>query len=285
MNNRNNFKQIEEKNLMVFNGFIIILIITFLASLLYLFKASLFIWVGFTVLTLLTCSGFFILNPNQAMVTTFFGTYSGSHKVEGFSWMNPLNKKSIVSLKIQNYTTQTIKVNDKSGNPVDVATTVTWRVSDSAKNVFGVEDCVHFLELQSEVALRKIASEYSYDDEENQICLRSNGEEIAKLLKESIQRNVVVGGIQIIDARFTHLSYSAEIASVMLKKQQAQAIILARKKIVESAVEMVDKVLQDVEHRNLAQLDENQKAYLISNLMVVLVSDKDAVPTIQLQKA
>ncbi len=284
MNTQNNLTHIKETSVFVFNALVVILSLVFLAMLLFFFKAHQFVWIGFGAVSVFMSHGFFILNPNESLVSIFFGNYSGSAKESGFYWMNPLNKKIKISTKINNHPTPIIKVNDKSGNPIDVAAIITWRVVDTARAVFGVEDYGNFLALQSEAALRKIVSQYSYDDDEKAVCLRGNVEEIANLLKESVQNSVSASGIQIIDARFANLSYSAEIASVMLKKQQAQAIILARKKIVESAVDMVEKVLEELDEKEIVKLDNGQKATLITNLMTVLVSDKDATPTISLQK-
>lgn len=229
--------------------------------------------------------GFFILKPNQSLVATLFGKYVGSQTEEGFYWNNPFNQKIIISTKVNNFSTTKLKVNDKNGNPIEIASVFVWKVEDSAKACFSVEKYEKFLETQCETAVRKVAAHYPYDsNNEDTITLKNNKEEIAKMLKDSLTKNISFAGIEIIDANLTHLAYSPEIAQAMLKKQQAQAIISARKQLVEGAVEMVEEAITSIENKKLAVFDNNQKVNIISNLLTVLVSDTDTTPVVQLNK-
>lgn len=276
-------EKIQEEELGAFDGWIILLCILFIGVLTIFFTNNFFIYglVGFLLFFML--GGFFILNPNQAVVGTFFGKYSGSQKNAGFYWVNPFIKKNVISTKVQNLSTQQLKVNDKSGNPIEVAAVFVWQVDDTARAMFSVENHEEFLKNQCESALRKVVSNFNYDSEDGE-NLKSNTEGISKLLKEGLSKLTSFAGLEILDARLTHLAYAPEIAQAMLKKQQAQAVVAARTKIVEGAVNMVQEVLTEMEDRELAEFTNEDKIHLITNLMTVLVSDNETTPTIQLNE-
>jgi regulator of protease activity HflC (stomatin/prohibitin superfamily) len=225
--------------------------------------------------------GLTVVNPNEAKVVQLFGVYRGSIKEQGFWWVNPLTSRRTVSLRVRNFESSHLKVNDHDGNPIEIASVVVWRVVETAEAVFHVNDYEHFVHVQSEAALRNLATSYSYDaHEEGQLSLRMSAGEIAHRLREEIQERLTKAGVEVIEARISHLAYAPEIANAMLRRQQASAIIAARQKIVEGAVGMVEMALDLLNTKNVVQLDEERKASMVSNLLVVLCSDRDAQPVV-----
>ena len=231
--------------------------------------------------TLLVFMGLFVNAPNEAKVLTVFGTYTGTVRDSGFWWANPLATKKKLSLRIRNFSSEQIKVNDLHGNPIEIAAVVVWQVTETARASFDVEAFESFVTVQSETALRALASEFPYDaQDEVRSSLRSNPTEVANLLKTQLQARLDLSGVTVLEARLTHLAYAPEIAHAMLRRQQAQAIVAARGKIVEGAVAMVQGALQALSDRNIVTLDEERKAAMVNNLLVALVSDKDSQPVI-----
>jgi len=256
--------------------------------------------------------GLFTLQPNEARVLILFGKYHGTVRVAGFRWANPLysrsrgkakleggdsagtkavevskrllglaNLPSKISLRAHNFNSDRIKVNDNRGNPIEIAAVIVWRVADTAQAVFDVEDYDSYVEVQSEAAIRSIASRYSYDHgEADEMTLRGSGEEIAEELQQELQARLDTAGVLVTEARLTHLAYAPEIASAMLRRQQAEAVIAAREKIVHGAVSMVEMALKDLEDREVIQLDEERRAAMVSNLLVVLCGTSEASPVI-----
>ncbi|TDK49978.1 SPFH domain-containing protein [Algoriphagus formosus] len=234
-------------------------------------------------LLILIIPGFFIVEPNKSMVLLLFGEYKGTVKANGFFWVNPFMTKKKISLRVRNFENKPLKVNDKIGNPVMVGTIVVWQVEDTFKATFDVEDYENFVHLQSDAAVRKMAGLYPYDnfeDEDAEITLRSGVEEVNQSLEEEISERLHHAGIKVIEARISHLAYASEIASAMLQRQQATAIVAARQKIVEGAVGMVEMALEDLKVKDIIEFDEEKKATMVSNLMVVLCSDKSASPVL-----
>ena len=233
-------------------------------------------------ITLLIClGGFFMVHPNQARVLTLFGTYVGSARETGLRWANPFYAKKAVSLRVRNFDCDTLKVNDSSGNPIEIAAVVVWKVVDSAEAVFEVDDYISFVEIQSEAALRNLATSYPYESHsDDQIALRSNQQEVAEQLKIEVQDRLEKAGVEVIEARISHLAYAQEIASAMLKRQQAQAIVAARRTIVDGAVGMVKMALDELKEQDIIDLDEERKAAMISNLLVVLCGEENAQPVL-----
>ena len=237
--------------------------------------------------------GYFTLQPNQARVLILFGAYKGTVRSSGFHWANPFYSRSHggglriqwlytkLSLRAHNFSSDAIKVNDKRGNPVEIAAVVVWRVENTAQAVFDVEDYTSYVEIQSESAIRSIASRYAYDQgEEHEITLRGGADEVALALKEELQVRLLKAGVIVEEARLTHLAYAPEIAPVMLRRQQAEAIIAARKIIVQNAVSMVHMALDELDQKNVVKLDDERKAAMVSNLLVVLCGNSDASPVI-----
>ncbi len=235
------------------------------------------------VLTLITMGGFFIVDPNKAMVLLLFGAYKGTVKANGFFWVNPFMTKKKISLRVRNFENKPLKVNDKIGNPVMIGTIVVWQVEDTFKTSFDVEDYENFVHLQTDAAVRKMAGLYCYDnfdDNHNEITLRSGVEEVNHSLEKEIAERLLQAGIKVIEARISNLAYAAEIASAMLQRQQATAIVAARQKIVEGAVGMVEMALADLKMKDIIEFDQEKKAAMVSNLMVVLCSDRSASPVV-----
>jgi regulator of protease activity HflC (stomatin/prohibitin superfamily) len=240
--------------------------------------------VGWTLAVLVVVLGFFgltVVNPNQARVVVLFGDYRGTLKQPGFWWVNPLTGRRLVSLRVRNFETAKLKVNDHEGNPIEIAAVVVWRVVETAEAIFHVDDYEQFVHVQSESAVRNLATSYPYDaHQEGQMSLRVSANEINHKLREEIQERLSRAGVEVIEARLSHLAYSPEIASAMLRRQQASAIIAARQKIVEGAVGMVEMALEMLSEKKVVQLDEERKASMVSNLLVVLCSDRDAQPIV-----
>ena len=225
--------------------------------------------------------GFMVIQPNDSRVLILFGKYNGTVKDDGFFWVNPFTQKRHVSLRIRNFNSDKIKVNDLHGNPIEIAAVVVWKVISPARAVFDVENYEQFVAIQAETAIRTLASEYPYDTNEGEKeSLRSSPTEVADNLRKELQTRLEVAGVQIVEARITHLAYAQEIAQAMLRRQQAQAIVAARFKIVEGAVGMVQQALKDLSEKNIVNLDEERKAQMVNNLMVALVAESEAQPVI-----
>lgn len=236
-----------------------------------------------TLLFFVFMGGFFIVDPNKAVVLLLFGEYKGTVKSNGFFWVNPFMIKRKISLRVRNFENKPLKVNDKIGNPVMIGTIVVWQVENTFKASFDVDDYENFVHLQTDAAVRKMAGLYPYDNfeaEQAEITLRSGVEEVNHSLEGEISDRLNHAGIKVIEARISHLAYSSEIASAMLQRQQATAIVAARQKIVEGAVGMVEMALEDLKIKNIIEFDEDKKAIMVSNLMVVLCSDKSATPVL-----
>jgi hypothetical protein len=226
-------------------------------------------------------AGLTVVNPNEAKVIQLFGVYKGTIRRQGFWWVNPLTSRRRVTLRVRNFESSKLKVNDHDGNPIEIAAVVVWRVVDTAEAIFQVNDYENFLHVQSESAVRVLATTYPYDaHEEGQIALRISAAEVAHKLREEIQERLSQAGIEVIEARISHLAYAPEIASAMLRRQQANAIIAARQRIVEGAVSMVEMALEQLSARHVVELDEERKAAMVSNLLVVLCGDRDPQPVV-----
>ncbi len=226
-------------------------------------------------------NGLMIVNPNEAKVLVLFGKYTGSVKRQGWHWVNPFLTKTRISLRVRNFETGKLKVNDKDGNPIEIASVVVWKVTDTAEASFEVDDYVHFVHVQSESALRNLAVHYTYDSHDDEIIsLRGSTDKVAEQLRVEIQARLDRAGIDVIEARISHLAYAPEIAEAMLRRQQAGAIIAARQKIVEGAVGMVEMALDELSKNDIVELDEEKKASMVSNLLVVLCSEHAAQPVL-----
>lgn len=232
---------------------------------------------------ILVLPGLIINNPNEAKVLTLFGKYVGTVKSDGFFWVNPLTIKKKVSLKARNLNGHQIKVNDKLGNPIEIAAVVVWQIKETAKAMFSVEDYLQYVAIQSEAAVRHLANIFPYDnfeDEEATITLKDGAEKVSSLLEAELSERLSRAGIEVIEARISHLAYAQEIASAMLQRQQATAVIAARKLIVEGAVGMVEMALERLSEKNIVELDEERKAAMVSNLLVVLCGDRNVQPVV-----
>ncbi|MEQ1831487.1 MAG: SPFH domain-containing protein [Candidatus Eisenbacteria bacterium] len=235
---------------------------------------------GIAILSTLL-GGFFVVEPNQSVVMMLFGNYKGSERRPGLWWANPFNSKKKVTLRVRNFESNKLKVNDHDGNPIEIGAVVVWRVVDSAEAIFQVDNYDNFLHVQSEAALRNLAVSHPYDaHNEGQMSLRGNILEVAEQLKKEIQARLEKAGIEIMEARISHLAYAPEIANAMLRRQQASAVIAARSKIVEGAVSMVEMALAELSKRSIVNLDEERKAAMVSNLLVVLCSEHETQPIV-----
>jgi regulator of protease activity HflC (stomatin/prohibitin superfamily) len=228
-------------------------------------------------------SGFITLQPNEAVVLLLFGAYRGTLRESGFYWANPLLTKKKISLRLRNLEGQKLKVNDKQGNPIEIATVIVWRVKDTAQAMFDVDNYPQFVSIQSETAVRHLANSYAYDHgEENELTLRSAVDEVSATLKDELAARLAKAGVAIEEARLTHLAYAPEIAGVMLRRQQADAIIAARQKIVHGAVSMVQMALKDLSAQNVIEFDPDRKAAMVSNLLLVLCGERETQPVISM---
>ena len=275
----------EEKNFHPKNGYVMILI----ALAMVLVPIPLIILTKFLLLLLVVfigvfmLMGVFVVNPNESMVLTLFGAYKGTVLENGFFWANPLLTKKKISLRARNIDSEPIKVNDKVGNPIMIGIVLVWRVNNTFKAAFDVDDYVKFVEIQSEAAIRKLAGDYPYDnfeDEDAHITLRSGGDIVNEMLENALRERLDIAGVEVMEARISYLAYSNEIAQAMLKRQQATAIVSARFKIVEGAVSMVKMAIDQLKDEEIIELDDEKKAVMVSNLLVVLCSDKDASPIV-----
>ncbi|HEU4335194.1 MAG TPA: SPFH domain-containing protein [Candidatus Eisenbacteria bacterium] len=233
------------------------------------------------ILSILSFAGLFTVQPNQAVVLIFFGTYVGTVRDTGWWWTNPFNLRKRVTLRVRSLNGQTIKVNDKAGNPVEIAAVVVWKVRDSAQATFDVEDYESFVAIQSETAVRHLASEYPYDAEDHEgLSLRGSTDDVSGHLRKELQERLRQAGVDVLEARLSHLAYAPEIAGAMLQRQQAAAIIAARQRIVEGAVGMVEMALARLKEHDTVQLDPERQAAMVSNLLVVLCGERAATPVL-----
>ena len=238
---------------------------------------------GLLSLIVLVCwAGLFMVHPNEAKVLQLFGKYSGTCHDPGLRWANPFYTKTAVSVRVRNFESGKLKVNDANGSPIEIAAVVVWKVFDTAEALFEVDDYEEFVQIQSEAALRNLSTNYPYEaaDEQSGIGLRSDPQEIAQALREEVQDRLEQAGITVVEARISHLAYAPEIANAMLRRQQASAIIAARKQIVAGAVGMVDMALEQLSADDVVELDEERKAAMVSNLLVVLCSEEHAQPVL-----
>lgn len=266
------------------NGFLALFLILglFGGGLLLIFAKFIVLGIILTlVATVLGLPGLYAVEPNDSRVLTFLGTYTGTVREQGFWYSNPFAVKQKVSLRMRNFNSEMIKVNDHSGNPIEIAAVVVWKVVAPASAVFDVESYQAFVELQSETAIRSLSSQYPYDNHEEQgLSLRGHPDEVGETLLHELEQRLKVAGVEVDEARLSHLAYAPEIAQAMLRRQQAQAVIAARKQIVEGAVGMVQMALHQLSEQQIVELDEERKAQMVNNLMVALVSETEAQPII-----
>jgi hypothetical protein len=233
------------------------------------------------VVTAFLFGGLFIVHPNEAKALVLFGTYKGSVRKDGFWWANPFLTKQAISLRVRNFETAKLKVNDNHANPIEIAAIVVWKVIDSAEALFEVDDYSRYVAVQSESALRATATQYAYDSHaDGEMSLSQNTDEVSQALEKALVDRLLKAGVEVVEARISHLAYSPEIAAAMLQRQQASAIIAARQKIVEGAVGMVEMALDHLSAKSIVKLDEERKAAMVSNLLVVLCSDHSTQPVI-----
>ena len=275
----------QEKTLSPLSGYLMVSVIFVLIAVPVLGIIFLkMIWLAALLVIGLFClPGLVIVNPNESSVLVLFGAYKGTIRENGFWWVNPLFVKKKISLRARNLDSDPIKVNDKIGNPIMIGVVMVWKVRETYKAAFDVDDYVHFVDVQSEAAVRKLAGHFPYDnfdDEEAEITLRSGGDEVNQMLEDEISKRLSIAGIEVIEARINYIAYAQEIAGAMLKRQQATAIVAARFKIVEGAVSMVEMALDELSKKEIIELDEDKKATMVSNLLVVLTSDKDVAPIV-----
>jgi regulator of protease activity HflC (stomatin/prohibitin superfamily) len=280
---------LKEKELQGISGWLMVFVLLLaLVLLFFVFIATIKSWPVIGIISMLLfvicifCfKGLTVVNPNEACVIQLFGRYKGTLKNQGFLWVNPLTMRRRVSVRIRNFESEKLKVNDFDGNPIEIAAVVVWRVVDTAEAIFEVDAYENFVHVQSEAAVRNLATSFPYDAHtEGQVSLRMSSTDIAQKLKEEIQERLAKAGMEVLEARISHLAYAPEIASAMLRRQQASAIIAARQKIVEGAVSMVQMALDQLSEKEIVVLDEERRASMVSNLLVVLCSDKDAQPVV-----
>jgi len=282
--------KITEKSASKINGFIALFLVLGLFALnIYLLSYGirtedttvLWFFIPLVFIAFLCFGGFMIVQPNESKVLILFGKYTGTVRESGFWWVNPFTVKKHVSLRIRNFNSEKLKVNDLHGNPIEIASVIVWRVVDSARAIFDVQNYEQFVAIQSETAIRSMASEYPYDaSDDTTASLRGTPQEIAENLKKTLQARLEVAGVDIMESRISHLAYAQEIAQAMLRRQQAQAVIAARQKIVEGAVGMVEMALKSLSEQKIVNLDEDKKATMVNNLMVALVSETSTQPVI-----
>lgn len=277
----------QEKNIKVSNGYLMLfMFLAFIALLVFgIIQENALIIIPAILLILITLPGFFLVNPNTSKVLLLFGKYIGTVRENGFYWANPLYRKRTISLRASNFDSERVKVNDKLGNPIMISTILVWKVNDTFKAAFDVDNYENFVRVQSDAAVRKLASLYPYDNFEDEgkdeeITLRASVNEVSEALEQELAERLSMAGIEVLEARIGYLAYAQEIANAMLKRQQATAIIAARHKIVEGAVSMVEMALDELNKKEIVELDEERKAAMVSNLMVILCSDKEASPVL-----
>jgi len=238
-------------------------------------------WGFVAFVSVVALGGFFVVNPNEGLVLQLFGDYMGTSRTEGLRWASPFYTKRRISLRVRNFESARLKVNDSDGNPIDIAAVIVWRVVDTAEACFEVDDYENYLKVQSEAAVRNLATRYPYDaHEEAQVSLRGSTAAVAKDLKTELHDRLAKAGVEVVEARLSHLAYAAEIAAAMLQRQQAGAIIAARTRIVEGAVGMVEMALERLSSQKIVTLDEDRKAAMVSNLLVVLCGERAAQPVL-----
>jgi len=229
----------------------------------------------------ISAAGFYTLQPNEAAAITLFGNYKGTDRTPGLRWVIPWYARKKISLRVRNVTGERLKVNDRRGNPIEIAAVVVWRVTDTARALFDVDAYQTFVDIQIETAVREIASHFAYDHAEHEEpTLRGDADQVSALLKEKLQERVSVAGVIVDETKLSHLAYAPEIANAMLRRQQAEAVLAARQKIVQGAVEMVEHALQQLSERDVVKLDDERRAAMVSNLLVVLCGDRDAQPVL-----
>lgn len=280
----------QEREAKTMSGYImLVVILVLIVSAINLFTKSngqnlpIGIGIGLLFIVLFLFPGFMVIFPNKSKVLTLFGEYKGTAKTNGFRWVNPFYSKGTISLRARNFDSERVKVNDKLGNPVLISVILVWRVADTYRAAFDVDDYQHFVRVQTDSAVRELAASYPYDtfdDAEEEKSLRSDFKEVNHDLETMLAERLTIAGIEVLEARIGYLAYAPEIANSMLKRQQATAIVAARYKIVEGAVGMVEHALAELSQKNIIELDDNKKAAMVSNLMVVLCGDKDASPIV-----
>lgn len=274
-----------EKSFTALSGYLFVVLELIILALVILFFVNELVVPGVILIILFSfiAPGFLAVDPNQSYVLVLFGAYKGTIKDNGFFWVNPFFSKKKFSLRARNFNSEPIKVNDKLGNPIMIGLVLVWKVEETYRAAFGVDEYEHFVVVQSEAALRKLAGLYPYDnieDDHAKITLRDGGEEVNQMLESEIRERLDIAGIHVIEARINYIAYAQEIAQAMLKRQQATAIVAARFKIVEGAVSMVEMALSELSQREIVSLDEEKKATMVSNLLVVLCGDKEATPVV-----
>jgi regulator of protease activity HflC (stomatin/prohibitin superfamily) len=272
-----------EKTVVSISGWImLVVVLAMLAGGIYALFAEMFITGAVVLLSfLVVSSGFFTVQPNNAKVLVLFGKYVGTVVTDGFFWANPFYSKTHISLRLRNFNSEVLKVNDQRGNPVEIGIIVVWKVVNTAQAVFDVDDYANFVKIQSEAAVRHLASVYPYDQgEDDEVTLRGGSDQVSEALMVEIQDRLKKAGVHIEEARLSHLAYAPEIASAMLRRQQAEAIIAARRKIVQGAVSMVEMALTELSHLDIVTFDEERKAAMVSNLLIVLCGETEAQPVI-----
>lgn len=276
-----------EKIIKPANGYLMlaVFLILFFGSITLLIQQENPIYVITIVLSIIMLFGFILVNPNTSKVILLFGKYVGTIKQNGLYWANPFYTKKKISLRASNFDSERLKVNDKLGNPVMISTILVWRVTNSHKAAFDVDNYENFVRVQTDAAVRKLASMYPYDNfadegHEEDITLRSSVNEVSETLEKELEDRLAIAGIEVLEARIGYLAYAQEIASAMLKRQQATAIVAARHKIVQGAVSMVEMALEELNKKEIVELDEERKAAMVSNLMVILCGDKEASPVV-----
>ncbi len=269
------------------NGYLMLLIafVLFIGGILISIKFETPIYLIVTLIGFIFFFGFILVNPNTSKVVLLFGKYVGTIKSNGLYWANPLYKKRTISLRASNFDSERLKVNDKLGNPVMISTILVWRVTNTYNAAFDVDNYENFVRVQTDAAVRKLASMYPYDNFADEghtedITLRSSVNEVSEALEKEIEERLAIAGIEVLEARIGYLAYAQEIASAMLKRQQATAIVAARHKIVEGAVSMVEMALEELNKKQIVDLDDERKAAMVSNLMVILCGDKEASPVL-----
>lgn len=274
-----------EKSVKTYNGYI--MLVVFLALISGLIASLIItanpIFLLLVPIIILVARGFFIVNPNSSKVLVLFGAYIGTVRENGFFWTNPFHSRERISLRARNFDSERVKVNDKIGNPIMINVILVWKVDDTYKAAFDVDQYEEFVRVQTDAAVRKLAGSYPYDnfdDEQAELTLRSGMDEVNEALENELTERLAIAGIKVMEARIGYLAYAPEIASAMLKRQQAVAIVAARKKIVEGAVGMVEDALSKLSEDNIIEFDEDKKASMVSNLMVVLCGDKEAIPVV-----
>lgn len=276
-----------EKIIKPANGYLMLIVVLglLIGSIYFLFSQENLMYLIVSVLSFIGLFGFILVNPNTSKVVLLFGKYVGTIKANGLFWANPFYTKKKISLRASNFDSERLKVNDKLGNPVMISTILVWRVTNTYKAAFDVDNYENFVRVQTDAAVRKLASMYPYDNfadegHDEDITLRSSVNEVSEALEKELEERLAIAGIEVLEARIGYLAYAQEIASAMLKRQQATAIVAARHKIVQGAVEMVEMALEELNKKEIVQLDEERKAAMVSNLLVILCGDKEASPVV-----